>query len=138
MTTRPVATALRVGLLPTLPFHAGVSMQVYASGLMESLEHVPGVRAELLTPPFLGGPAPGWSRSRWIRYVAYPRWAASQRADVYHVVDHGNAQLLWRLPRHRTSIRSRLRAGGCTMPARRGGRACSPPACGSSLSAARG
>ena len=104
MTTQPVATALRVGLLPTLPFQAGVSMQVYASGLIEALEHVPGVRAELLTPPFLGGPAPGWSRSRWIRYVAYPRWAASQRADVYHVVDHGNAQLLWRLPRHRTAI----------------------------------
>ncbi|HKE13981.1 MAG TPA: hypothetical protein VKB80_03875, partial [Kofleriaceae bacterium] len=68
-----------------MPFHAGVSMQVYASGLMEALEHVPDVRAELLTPPFLGGSPPSWSRSRWIRYVAYPCWAARQQADVYHV-----------------------------------------------------
>jgi glycosyltransferase involved in cell wall biosynthesis len=129
MTTKPVATALRVGLLPTLPFHAGVSMQVYASGLLEALEHVPGVRAELLTPPFLGGTPPSWRRSRWIRYVAYPRWAARQQADVYHVVDHGNAQLLWRLPRHRTAItchdlyplavaRGRLRFAGAPARAR--------------------
>ena len=104
MTMTHVATALRVGLLPTLPFQAGVSMQVYATGLMEALDLVPGVRAELLAPPFAAGPRPGWSRERWLRYIAYPRWAAAQPADVYHIVDHGNAQLLWRLPPQRTVV----------------------------------
>jgi glycosyltransferase involved in cell wall biosynthesis len=79
-------------------------MQVYASGLMESLAGVPGLSAELLTPPFASRSGVGWARSRWIRYVAYPAWAGAQPADVYHVVDHGNAQLLWRLPRWKTVV----------------------------------
>jgi len=79
-------------------------MQVYASGLMASLARVPGLHADLLTPPFSSRPGVGWFRSRWIRYVTYPAWAAAQRADVYHIVDHGNAQLLWRLPRPRTVV----------------------------------
>ncbi len=95
---------LRVGLLPTLPFHAGVSMQAYAAGVLESLAGLPGLSARLLTPPFAVNARVGWARSRWIRYVAYPSWAAAQSADVYHVVDHGNAQLLWRLPRSRTIV----------------------------------
>ncbi len=95
---------LRVGILPTLPFHAGASMQVYAAGLLESLAEVPGLSAMLLTPPFAFRPGVGWLRNRWIRYVAYPAWAAGQRADVFHIVDHGNAQLLWRLPRARTVV----------------------------------
>jgi hypothetical protein len=88
-------TTLEIALLPTLPFQAGISMQVYAADLEAALDGVPGVRARLRMPPFAEGPRPGWSRSRWIRYVEYPAWAAAQRADVYHVVDHGNAQLLW-------------------------------------------
>jgi len=95
---------LRVGLFPTLPFHAGISMQVYASGLITSLAGVPGLSAELLTPPFASRSRVGWARNRWIRYVAYPVWAGAQSADVYHVVDHGNAQLLWRLPRGKTIV----------------------------------
>jgi glycosyltransferase involved in cell wall biosynthesis len=98
------AERLHVGLLPTLPFHAGISMQVYASTLVESLAAVPGVYAELLNPPFRSREHVGWTRSHWIRYVAYPAWAASQRAQVFHVVDHGNAQLLWRLPRRSTVV----------------------------------
>ncbi|HKZ04809.1 MAG TPA: glycosyltransferase family 1 protein [Methylomirabilota bacterium] len=104
LSAAPVTTALEVALLPTLPFQAGISMQVYAADLEAALDGVPGVRARLCTPPFAEGPRPGWSRSRWIRYVGYPAWAAAQRADVYHVVDHGNAQLLWRLPRKRTVV----------------------------------
>jgi hypothetical protein len=84
-------SALQVGLLPTLPFHAGVSMQAYAAGLMESLAEMPAVQATLLMPPFAARPRVGWAQSRWIRYVTYPAWAAAQRADLYHVVDHGNA-----------------------------------------------
>lgn len=96
--------ALQVGLFPTLPYHAGVSMQVYAAGLMESLAGIRGVQATLLTPPFASQAGVGWARSRWIRYVTYPAWAAAQSADLYHVVDHGNAQLLWRLPCAKTVI----------------------------------
>lgn len=95
---------LQVGLLPTLPFHAGISMQVYASSLIASLAGVPGLSAKLLTPPFASRSRVGWARNRWIRYVAYPAWAGAQPADVYHVVDHGNAQLLWRLPRGKTVV----------------------------------
>ena len=120
---------LHVGLLPTLPFHAGISMQVYASTLLDSLAAVPGVRAELLSPPFRSRDHVGWTRSHWIRYVAYPAWAASQRAQVFHVVDHGNAQLLWRLPRASTVVTchdlyplaitaGRLRFGGAPTRAR--------------------
>src|SRR5215470_14944232 len=101
---RPPANGLRVGLLPTLPFHAGISMQVYASTLVESLAEVPGLHAQLLTPPFASRRRVGWTRSHWIRYVSYPAWAAAQRANVFHVVDHGNAQLLWRLPRSSTVV----------------------------------
>jgi glycosyltransferase involved in cell wall biosynthesis len=101
---RPVSQNLRVGLLPTLPFHAGISMQVYASTLLESLADVPGLHAELLRPPFASTGRVGWARSHWIRYVAYPAWAAAQRAHVHHIVDHGNAQLLWRLPRTSTVV----------------------------------
>jgi glycosyltransferase involved in cell wall biosynthesis len=96
--------ALRIGVLPTLPYHAGVSMQAYAAGLIESLAELPGVHAALLTPPFASRSGVSWARNRWIRYVAYPAWAATQRADVYHIVDHGNAQLLWWLPRARTVV----------------------------------
>lgn len=96
--------ALQVGLFPTLPYHAGVSMQAYAAGLIESLAGMPGVQATLLTPPFASQAEGGWARSRWIRYVTYPAWAAAQSADLYHVVDHGNAQLLWRLPCAKTVI----------------------------------
>lgn len=101
---RSAAGELRVGLLPTLHFYAGVSMQVYAAGLLESLAVVPGLSAKLLTPPFASRSEVGWARKRWIRYVTYPAWAAGQGADVYHIVDHGNAQLLWRLPRRRTVV----------------------------------
>src|SRR5262249_17329766 len=71
----------------------------YAAALTESLAGVPGVHAELLRPPFASRVSVGWTRSHWIRYVTYPAWAAAQQAHVFHVVDHGNAQLLWRLPR---------------------------------------
>lgn len=96
--------SLHVGLLPTLRAHAGPSMQVYAVDLHDALRGVPGVRAELLAPPFAAERDVGWARSRWLRYVGYPVWAGRQQADVYHVLDHGNAQLLWRLPRARAVV----------------------------------
>ncbi len=98
------STGLRVGVLPTLPFHAGVSMQLYAAGLMESLAGVVGIAPTLLRPPFADRLRVGWVESRWMRYVRYPAWSAAQPADVYHVADHGNAPLLWRLPRARTVV----------------------------------
>ena len=79
-----LATALDVALLPTLPFQAGISMQVYAADLEAALDGVPGVHAKLCAPPFAEGRRPGWSRSRWIRYVGYPAWAA---AGHIHLID---------------------------------------------------
>jgi glycosyltransferase involved in cell wall biosynthesis len=96
--------ALHVALLPTLRAHAGPSMQVYAVDLHAALREVPGVRAELLSPPFAAERDVGWVRNRWLRYVGYPAWAGRQRADLYHVLDHGNAPLLRRLPRCRTVV----------------------------------
>ena len=102
--TAQARATVSVGLLPTLPCHAGMSMQVYAAEVFESLRTAPGVRATLLTPPFAATRNIGWLRSRWMRYVAYPMWAGAQAADVYHVTDHGNAPLLWRLPPARTVV----------------------------------
>src|SRR6186997_577245 len=70
------AADVRVALLPTLPFHAGMSMQVYASEVTDSLAGIAGIRAEILRPPFASHRGVGWARSRWARYVAYPGWAA--------------------------------------------------------------
>src|SRR6185295_19278945 len=56
---------LRVALLPTLPFHAGMSMQVYASEVTDSLAGIAGIRAEVLRPPFASQRGVGWARSRW-------------------------------------------------------------------------
>lgn len=95
---------LHVGLLPTLRAHAGPSMEVYGVDLHDALRDVPGVRAELLAPPFESGRRVGWVRNRWLRYVSYPAWAGRQRVDLYHVLDHGNAQMLWRLPGRRTVV----------------------------------
>lgn len=96
--------ALHVALLPTLRAHAGPSMQVYAVDLHAALREVRGVRAELLAPPFAAERDVGWVRNRWLRYVSYPAWAGRQRADLYHVLDHGDAPLLRRLPGGRTLV----------------------------------
>ncbi|PYN10741.1 MAG: hypothetical protein DME06_13485 [Candidatus Rokuibacteriota bacterium] len=102
---RPAPTrGVDVALLPTLRFHAGTSMRLYASDLLESLDGIPGIEPALLTPPFESLPSVGWVRSRWIRYVSYPAWAKRQGADLYHIVDHGNAQLMLRVPGARTVV----------------------------------
>ncbi len=85
---------LCVGLFPTLGCHAGISMQLYGRDLVESLKIASGIRAELLVPPFDSDVAVGGMRRRWVRYVNYPVWARRLKFDVYHIVDHGNAQLL--------------------------------------------
>ncbi len=95
---------LHVGLFPNLRCHDWISMRLYASDLLRSLEGITGVRVELLSPPFDSNLAVGCMRNRWLRYVSYPAWAGVQRADLYHVVDHGNVQLLLRLPGGRTVV----------------------------------
>src|SRR5688572_24876785 len=95
---------MRVSLFPNLRCHDWVSMRLYASDLLQSLEGISTIRAELLSPPFDPNGPVGWTRSRWLRYVRYPAWARAQKADLYHVTDHGNAQLLLRLPGNRTVV----------------------------------
>src|SRR5437660_169491 len=93
-----------VALLPNLSFQAGMSMRLYGSELLVSLKGIPGVRPTLLSPPFESQPGVGGLQRRWIQYVSYPAWAKRQQADLYHIVDHANAQLMLRVPGGRTVI----------------------------------
>jgi len=93
-----------VALLPNLSFQAGMSMRLYGSELLVSLKGIPGVRPTLLSPPFESQPGVGGLQRRWIQYVSYPAWAKRQQADLYHIVDHANAQLMLRVPGLRTVV----------------------------------
>ncbi len=104
---------------------------------------IPGIRAEVLRPPFascttrrLGAEPLGALR----RVSGLGGLAA---ADVFHVVDHGNAQLLWRLPpaTHRghvpRSLPPSVVAGRLRFAGSPSGPACCRPRCDCSLSAER-
>ena len=97
-------TRLSVTLLPTLPIHAGASMSLYTSDLLKALDGIPGVAAEAHWPAFGSGLPANRLRSRWIRYVKYVKWCRTLAGDVFHITDHGNAQLLLGLPAAKTVV----------------------------------
>jgi glycosyltransferase involved in cell wall biosynthesis len=100
---RTSAQRLRVALLPTLLGQAGTSMVLYPRDLFAGLAEVHGVAPTYCDPPF-GESASGSFGRRWLRYVRYPRWCREQQADIFHVTDHANAQLLLALPAERTVV----------------------------------
>jgi len=95
---------VEVALLPTLPIHAGASMSLYTSDLLRALEGTSGVMARVHWPPFGFASAAGRFESRWVRYVDYVRFCRKVPGDVFHITDHGNAQLLVALPGAKTVV----------------------------------
>jgi len=79
-------------------------MQLYTADLLKALEGIPGVVAQAQWPAFGQEASVGKFRKRWIRHVQYVRWCRSLSGDLFHVTDHGNAQLLLALPGTRTVV----------------------------------
>ncbi len=101
--------APRVCLLHNYREHRQMSMKLYAEKLGEALE-ARGLSVERVRPaPFLPGPL---RRGRLLekvdlyggRFVTYPRIVKGLRADLFHVVDHGQAYLLAHLDPARTVV----------------------------------
>ncbi|HSN90522.1 MAG TPA: glycosyltransferase [Anaeromyxobacteraceae bacterium] len=100
---------LHVCLLHDYREHRQTSMRLYAEHLGDALAGR-GVRVERVRPPEvlperLRRP---WALDRldsyWGRFVRYPRTARRLRADVYHVVDHGQGHLVLHLDPARTVV----------------------------------
>ena len=81
-----------------------MSMERYADSLTGALREHARYEVAELTPHV--APLPDGSRAGWRRYVtrmlSYPAVAARQPADIYHVIDHGYAHAIARLPKDRT------------------------------------
>jgi glycosyltransferase involved in cell wall biosynthesis len=86
-----------------------VSMKLYAERLGEALAAL-GVRVERVRPADVLPERlhPTWALDRldsyWGRFVRYPRIARRLRADVCHVVDHGQGHLVRHLDASRTVV----------------------------------
>lgn len=84
-----------------------VSMENYADELSDVLVPMASARFEIdhFRPKYcvIPGLPKGWN-DRIARYVAYPAQASNAGRDVNHIIDHGYAHLLSRLPARRTVI----------------------------------
>ena len=98
---------MRVAIVRTMPGES-FSMDVYADGLIsglkaihpewEILEIVPRP-AEKHTSPWLSG-----LRKYYERFLRLPYYTARQEADVFHIVDHSYAHLVYWLKRAKKSV----------------------------------
>ncbi|MGB6432401.1 MAG: glycosyltransferase family 1 protein [Candidatus Acidiferrales bacterium] len=95
---------LDVAVLPVLRSQAGMSMRLYVNELFDGLAATPGIDARVAWPPFAERDMQGRLAQRWVRNVLYVRWARGLRAELFHISDHANAQLLRALPARRTVI----------------------------------
>src|ERR1700677_4741236 len=95
---------LDVAVLPVLRSQAGMSMRLYVNELFEGLVATPGIDARVVWPPFAEREVRGRLAQRWVRNVLYVRWARGLEAELFHISDHANAQLLRALPARRTVI----------------------------------
>jgi glycosyltransferase involved in cell wall biosynthesis len=86
------------------------SMRIYADLLARHLPMVGPLVVEAVHPPEL---LPDAVRQVHVaaklgdflgRYVAYPLSARHAPADIHHIIDHGNAHLLWALDSQRTVV----------------------------------
>ena len=100
---------LRVCLLHNYREAQQISMKVYAEQLGRALEGR-GARVDRICPPSIVPPV---LRRFWAmdkldsyvgRFVEYPRIARTASADVYHIVDHGQAFLINSLDPRRTVV----------------------------------
>jgi glycosyltransferase involved in cell wall biosynthesis len=107
--TPPHLAAPRVCLLHNYRERRQMSMKLYAEKLGEALGRL-GVPVERVVPPDLVPES--WRRIGLLdkidsyagRFALYPRIARKLRADVFHVVDHGQAYLLRHLDPSRTVV----------------------------------
>lgn len=99
---------LRICLLHNYRESQQLSMKLYADRLGSALQ-LQGAEVERVSPP----PLFGSGGKAWLfdkldsylgRFVEYPRIAHSARADIYHVVDHGQAFLTASLEPRRTVV----------------------------------
>lgn len=95
---------LDVTVLPVLRSQAGMSMRLYVSELFEGLAATPGIDARVAWPPFAERDVRGRFAQRWVRNVMYVRWARGLEAELFHISDHANAQLLRAVPARRTVV----------------------------------
>jgi glycosyltransferase involved in cell wall biosynthesis len=98
------AKQLDVAILPVLPAQAGMSMRLYVNELLDALAEMPAIGARVAWPPFADRAVRGRFANAWVRNVSYVRWARSLAAELYHVSDHANAQLLRVLPAQHSVI----------------------------------
>ena len=99
-------------LLPGLASDESPSMNRYARELFAALSlAVEDGRVTIEQPPhgkYLSGvldsPHTRRVNSAWTRYITYPRSLGRRKAGVFHVLDHGYAQLLRRLDPDRTVV----------------------------------
>jgi glycosyltransferase involved in cell wall biosynthesis len=81
-----------------------MSMRLYVNELFDGLVATPGIDARVAWPPFADRAARGRLSQRWIRNVLYVNWVRGLEAEIFHVSDHSNAQLLRGLLPQRTVI----------------------------------
>jgi glycosyltransferase involved in cell wall biosynthesis len=104
------STNLRVAILHNYRDEQQPSMRLYAERLGQALRQR-GAEITRVRPP---GVVPAGWRSRWAswnkidgyvgRFAVYPRLVQNLRADVVHVVDHGQGYLVSTLEAHRTVV----------------------------------
>lgn len=90
-----------------------VSMSRYARELFAALNELPGPRrAVAIEQPeqprrlsrLIDHRETRRVDSAWFRYISYPRAVRARRADVFHILDHGYAQLIQGLDPQRTVV----------------------------------
>ena len=99
---------LRICLLHNYRESQQISMKLYADRLGSALRRQGADVERLSPPPLFGSGGKAWFFDKLDsylgRFVAYPRIAHGARADIYHVVDHGQAFLTASLEPRRTVV----------------------------------
>lgn len=95
-----------VTLLRDLPQEGRVSMERFATDLAEALEMRPEILPKEYVPGAVdtGGAIRVGTSDRITRYVRYPLAVRRLQSDIFHIIDHGYADLLLGLPAKRTVI----------------------------------
>lgn len=104
---------MKAVLFRTLAEDGSFSMQRYASELLPAMLRVAGDRWQIrefvchqprIATRLVRGGYGKHLDSAVTRYAIYPWQASKTRGDIFHILDHGYAQLLWRLDPRRTVV----------------------------------